>query len=163
MISQFQHMDNREVINLKQYKRYPMEFLERVDEQLVKTRENRWTIIRGYLDEYFRDINDNWWTATRHDLTSYEEFKDVFKGKYWSKATQNIVWDNICFGRYDASRGTTFTAYFLGKVCLARNLELKIPEESLVTKLAFHYEEGVTRVRLSSQIKTCLLYTSRCV
>ena len=65
MISQFQHMDNREVINFKQYKGNPMELLERVDEQLAKTRENRWTIIRGYLDEYFRDINDNWWTATR--------------------------------------------------------------------------------------------------
>ena len=61
-----------------------MEFLERVDEQLAKTRENRWTIIRGYLDEYFRDINDNWWTATRHDLTNYDEFKDVFKRKYLS-------------------------------------------------------------------------------
>ena len=48
----------------------------------------------------------------------------------------------------------SFTAYFLGKVCLARNLEPKIPEESLVTKLAFHYEEGVSRARLGSQIKT---------
>ena len=94
IISQFQHMDNREVINFKQYKRNLMEFLERVDEQLAKTRENRWTIIRGYLDEYFRDINDNWWMATRHNLTNYEEFKDLFKGKNWSEANQNIVLDN---------------------------------------------------------------------
>ena len=95
IISQFQHIDNREAINFKSYKRNPMEFMERVGEQLSKTRENRWPVIRGHLDEYFRDIN-NWWTATRHDLTSYEEFKAVFKGKYWSEATQNIVRDNIC-------------------------------------------------------------------
>ena len=68
--------------------------------------------------------------------------------------TQNIVRDNICYGRYDASRGTTPTAYFLGKVCLARNLEPKIPEESLVTKLAYHYEEGIARAQLVRQVKT---------
>ena len=46
------------------------------------------------------------------------------------------------------------TAYFLGKVCLARNLEPRIPEESLVTKLAFHYEGGIARARLTGQVKT---------
>ena len=44
--------------------------------------------------------------------------------------------------------------YFLKKVCLARNLEPRIPEESLVTKLAFHYERGIARARLSGQVKT---------
>ena len=35
IILQYQHMDNREVINLKQYRRNPMEFLERVDLSLI--------------------------------------------------------------------------------------------------------------------------------
>ena len=84
------------------------------------------------------------------------------------------------------------TSYFLGQVCLARNLETKIPEECLVTKLSYHFEEGVAKARQWGQIKTiaamsalledqehegyyrrnrrrndhfntCLLYTSRCV
>ena len=46
------------------------------------------------------------------------------------------------------------TAYFLGKVCLARSLEPKIPEECLVTKFSYHYEEGIARARLCGQIKT---------
>ena len=45
-------------------------------------------------------------------------------------------------------------AYLLGKVCLARNLEPKIPEECLVTKLSYHYGEGIARARLCGQIKT---------
>ena len=135
---------------------------------MTRNRETRWPVIRGYIDKYFKEINDNWWTATRHELQSYEEFKAVFKGKYWSEATQKIVRDKICHGKYDSNRETTLTAYFLGKVCLARSLEPKIPEESLVTKLAYHYEEGLSRARLGGQIKTvqsmaCLLYTSRCV
>ena len=76
------------------------------------------------------------------------------RDSYWSESTQNIVRDHICYVRYDASRGTTTTACFLGKVCLARNLEPKIPEESLVTKLAYHYEEGIARARLGGQVKT---------
>ena len=39
-------------------------------------------------------------------------------------------------------------------MCLARNLEPKIPEECLVTKLSYHYEEEIARARLSGQIKT---------
>ena len=62
--------------------------------------------------------------------------------------------DNICYGRYEASRGSTLTAYLPGKVYQARNLEPRIPEESLVTKLAFHYEGGIARARLSGQVKT---------
>ena len=84
-----------------------MEFLERVKNQLTRNQETRWPVIRGYIDEYFKEINDNWWTATRNELQSCEEFKAVFKGKYWSEATQNIVRDNICHGKYDANRGTT--------------------------------------------------------
>ena len=72
-------------------------------------------MIESYLDEHFREIIDNWWMALRHDLRNYDEFKVAFKARYWSEATQNIVRDNICHGRYDASKGTTLTAYFLGK------------------------------------------------
>ena len=68
LVSHLQHMDNREAINCKLYKRNPMEFLERVEEQLTRNRETRWSVIRGNIDEYFKEINDNWWTATRHDI-----------------------------------------------------------------------------------------------
>ena len=131
-----------------------MEFLERVEENITRNRENSRMVIRGMLDEYFNDSHDNWWTPTRHEVQNYAEFKTLFKAKYWSESTQNIVCNDLCNGKYDTSRGATLTAYFLGKVCLARNLETKIPEECLVTKLAFHYEEGVARARLGGQMKT---------
>ena len=98
-----------------------MEFLERVGEQLMRIGENRWPVIRRYLDEHFKETYDNWWTATRHDIRSYEEFKMAFKARYWSDATQNVVRESISYGRYDASRGTTLTANFLGKVCVWRD------------------------------------------
>ena len=91
VMPQFQHVDNREAMNFRAYKRNPMEFLARIDEILSRNRETRWPIIRGQIGEYFKEVNDNWWTATRHDIQSYTEFKELFKSKYWSESTQNIV------------------------------------------------------------------------
>ena len=71
-----------------------------------------------------------------------------------SQTTQNLIRDNICNGRYRAQFGSTMTAYFLGKVCLAKHLEPAIPEECLVNKLSYHYDEEVIRARRGSQIKT---------
>ena len=65
-----QPTDNRDVINFKNYKKNPIQFLERVDENLTRIRENRWTVIRSLMDEYFKEIHDNWWTATRHEVQS---------------------------------------------------------------------------------------------
>ena len=78
-VQHLQNLDNRETITFKHYKRNPLEFLERVEEQLARNRENRWTVIRGMLDEYFKEIHDNWWTATRHDIQDYAEFRTLFK------------------------------------------------------------------------------------
>ena len=70
IVSHLQHADNREAMNFKAYKRNPMEFLARVDEILTRNGETRWPIIRGHMDEYFKEVNDNWWTATRYDIQS---------------------------------------------------------------------------------------------
>ena len=43
-----QPTDNRDVINFKNYKKNPIEFLERIDENLTRIRENRWTVTVSY-------------------------------------------------------------------------------------------------------------------
>ena len=88
-------MEQREIINFKNFKRNPIEFLERVEEYIARNRETRWTAIKSMLDEMFKDTNDNWWMANRHDIQNFPEFKKQFKNKYWSETTQNIVRDNL--------------------------------------------------------------------
>ena len=51
-------MENRELINFKNYKKNPMEFIERVEENIARTPETRWSTIRNMLDEYFKDVYD---------------------------------------------------------------------------------------------------------
>lgn len=50
--------------------------------------------------------------------------------------------------------GQSLTSYFLGKVCLAHNLEPKIPEESLVIQLSYHYDDAIQKARRYRQVKT---------
>ena len=101
--------DNRDTINFRNYKRNPIEFLKRVEELIVKNRETRWTTVRGMLDEMFRETYDNWWTATRPDIQSIQEFKTQFKAKYWSESTQNMVRNNLSNGRYESQNGQSLS------------------------------------------------------
>lgn len=146
--------ENREWINFRLYQKRPMEFIARIEEYFTGHRSNCWSTNKKVLDESFKEMTDSWWMAIRDDVTDYQQFKRLFKAKYWSESTQNIARDNICHGRYDPNRGNTLTAYFLGKVCIAKHLEPKIPEECLVSKLSYHYDENIRRARQNSQIKT---------
>lgn len=146
--------EEKEMINFKEYRKNPVEFLGRIDDFLKKNKINTWNDIRNILDEAFRGMLDNWWIAVRAELTNYEGFIQMFKSKYWSESIQNIIRDNLCHGRYEPNRGQSPTAYFLGKVCVARNLDPRIPEECLVTKLSYHFEEGIIRARLCGQVKS---------
>ena len=97
--------ENRESINFRNYKRNPMEFLKRLEEVIIRNRENRWSIIRSMIDETFKDTYDNWWTAVRPDILDMTEFKKQFKEKYWSESTQNMIRNNLSNGRYETNVG----------------------------------------------------------
>ena len=146
--------ESREWLNFRQYKRKPMEFLARIEEYFAKHKITQWSHSREILDESFREITDNWWMANRSEIPDYQQFRKMFKSKYWSETTQNLIRDNICNGRYRAQLGSSMTAYFLGKVCMAKHLEPAIPEECLVNKISYHYDEDIVRARRGSQIKT---------
>ena len=64
ILSGLTHLEDREQIDFRAYVKNPLEFLERVEEVINRNRENRWSIIKGMLDESFRNTFDNWWTAT---------------------------------------------------------------------------------------------------
>ena len=81
-------LENRENVNFREYRRNPIGFLERIDEGLSQKKENQWSIIKTWLDDSFKWITDNWWSAIRNELNNYEEFKQVFRSKYWSESIQ---------------------------------------------------------------------------
>ena len=103
----------------------------------------------GRSKKPFRDVSGTIRSVSYTHLDVYKR-----QDKYWSEATQHAVRNNISNGRFDPYLGQSPTAYFLGKVSIARNLEPNIPEECLVTQLAYHYDGEITKSRLSGRIKT---------
>ena len=93
--------EQKENINFKIYRGNPIEFLERIDEWFSRIKVTRWNVIKSLLDECFKSINDNWWSAVRNELSNYEEFKRTFRSKYWSDSVQNMIRDNITNGRFN--------------------------------------------------------------
>ena len=55
--------DKKENINFKIYRGNPIEFLGRIDEWFGRIKVTRWNIIKNLLDDCFKSINDNWWSA----------------------------------------------------------------------------------------------------
>ncbi|MGP1934030.1 MAG: hypothetical protein ACTS8P_06510, partial [Arsenophonus sp. NC-XBC3-MAG3] len=104
--------DNSESLNFKEYRRNPMEFLTRLEEILHRNKVKQWSIIRDMIDECFQQVNDNWWTAVRHNISSFKEFQLQFRNKYWSEALQHIVRDDICYGKFNDKLGMKPTTYF---------------------------------------------------
>ena len=118
VLSGLAHLDGREQIDFRAYMKNPLEFLERVEEIISRNRENRWSVIKGMLDESFRNTFDNWWTATRHEVENYAAFKVAFKLKYWSDSTQNIIRDDITNGKYDPNGRQSMTCLLYTSRCV---------------------------------------------
>ena len=76
------------------------------------------------------------------------------RDRYWSESTQNMVRNNLSNGRYESQNGQSLTSCFLGKKCMARNLEPRIPEECLVIQLSYYYDDAIQKAQMYSQIKT---------
>ena len=62
-----------------------LDVYKRQEEYFAKHRGSRWNNNREILDESFRDITDNWWMANQSEIADYQQFRNLFKAKYWSE------------------------------------------------------------------------------
>ena len=144
----------RETLKFRNYESNPMDYIQRLDELLRRTGENRWDMIRAVLDDGFSGVEDHWWPTVRNDIASYVEFKGRFKNKYWSEVIQSRVRDELCNGQYRTNGRLTATAYFLMKICRARYLEPIMTESDLVTRLSHHFNQSISQARYCRKIES---------
>ena len=55
ILSGLSHLEGRDQIEFRTYSKNPLEFLERIEEIIHRNRESRWSIIKGMLDESFKN------------------------------------------------------------------------------------------------------------
>ena len=63
-------LENRDSVNFKDYRKNPIEFLERINEKLSQMKENRCCVTKTLLDDGFKGITDNWWSAVRNEVNT---------------------------------------------------------------------------------------------
>lgn len=137
-----------------EYKKVPMEFIQRIKEYFVDITESNWGRMKMTLDQCFKGIHDHWWGSARDDIQNLEDFIQRFKGRYWSEIIQGRIREDISSGKYECNRGLTPSAYFLGKVRSAKHLEPPLPESMLVKKLSYHFHECIYQAHIAGHINT---------
>lgn len=146
------HGCNLEVPMFAEYRKLPMEFIQRIKEYFIDSAENKWCKMRITLDQCFKVVSDNWWGSARDTIENFEDFMNKFKGKYWSTLIQGRIRDNISGRKNESGKGLTPSAYFLGKIRRAKYLDPSIPEPILVRELAHHFHECVYYAYIAGHI-----------
>lgn len=145
IISGNEHLSTKDIPIFKDHKRNPIEFLNRFSEYVEQKNETNWVRIKQWLDRALQSVYDNWWSANRQEISTYEQFQIQFKNKYWSEIIQHQIRSDIENGKYILNTGMTPTAYFWSKISVAKHLEPSIQEEILCTKLCFHFDKTIRR------------------
>ena len=54
-----------------------------------------------FVSKHFQDSAARWYTIVRDNLTTYEQFKNSFEGRYWNIHTQRRIRDQLeCGNQY---------------------------------------------------------------
>ncbi|KAJ8985437.1 hypothetical protein NQ317_017069 [Molorchus minor] len=94
--------------------------------------------LKGEAETWFNIIEDNFET--------FEQFKDLFIGKYWCESYQSRIRENLFNGRFNEDYGYSMENYILKKFSYIKFLDPPMPENEVVRYLARHFESNIRDV-----------------
>lgn len=102
---------------------YPLEFLRErteIKERYYDDSEIRW------IDKHLERETDVWWRITSSQVSSYEDFIEVFTSKYWNNKRQELVRGNMENGKFRTSEHGDAVQYLEKKILEVRHLTPRI-------------------------------------
>lgn len=131
----------------------PMQFVDDVN-KLIKLRPEleTWERLYPVLDKALSKV-DNWWNAVKGLISSFQEFKDRFKKKYFNKNIQRNFMIKIRTGRYDPKK-ETMSAYFVKNISIMRNLDTRPPDDEIIQLIVAHYPVNIKEAIVLQKIRT---------
>ena len=88
-------------------------------------------------------IAKDWWYIHESDVRGYDQFKSLFKDRFWSSTIQRQTRRKVEFGTYYAEGKLDRVTYATTIFGCAKELELTDREEELTERLADHFEKGI--------------------
>lgn len=137
--------------------RFPIEFLKELDEiqrEYYEESNIKWIAQHLEGDAFV------WWRIVKDSITTYKEFQDAFREKFWSDLVQQEVRDNLEYGRFYQSDGLTPIQYIERRVLECRQLNPPISDAHLIKKLIRHYSKEIEIASITRGIKDLAAFES---
>ena len=99
-------------------------------------------------------IAKDWCYIHESDVRGYDQFKSLFKDRFWSSTIQRKTRRKVEFGTYYAEGKLDRVTYATTIFGYAKELELTYGEEELTEKLADHFEKGIRHAFNGQQVKS---------
>lgn len=107
-----------------------------------------------FFREHFQDCAARWYIIVRDNLTTYEQFKESFEGRYWNIHTQRQVRDQLEYGKYQHNGRFTLEEKVIQIVERSKHLRPTFTQHELVLKLAHHFQRDIRLGIYRQGIKT---------
>ena len=96
----------------------------------------------------------DWWYIHKNDVLEYDQFKSLFKERFWNSAIQRQTRRKVEFGIFDAGGKLDRVTYATTIFGYAKELELTDSDEELAERLADHFEKGIRHAFTGQQVKS---------
>jgi hypothetical protein len=99
------------------------------------------------------EVAQEWISAIRHALQSYDEFREQFSKFLWNDLRQAQVKVSIYQVKFDRS-GDTMAQYFLRYANLASNLQPPLTDLDLIEAVTSHFSTEIQRSLVSATLQS---------
>ena len=106
--------------------------------------------IRAIEDQFAQE----WISAIRHKLQSYDEFREQFSKFLWNDLRQAQVKVSIYQDKFDRRSGESMAQHFLRYANLASNLQPPLTDLDLIGAVTSHFSIEIQRSLVSANLKS---------
>jgi hypothetical protein len=106
--------------------------------------------IRAIEDQFTQE----WISAARHKLQSYDEFREQFSKFLWDDLRQTQVKVSIYQDKFDTRSGESMALHFLWYANLASNLQPPLTDFYLIGAVTSHFSIEIQRSLISANLKS---------
>lgn len=146
-------MDTKIIESLKYagYRRNPMMVLEEFEE---RTRGRSEQEKLGLIGEVLVEAARDWWEVTKSQVVTWEDFRRLFKARFWNEYAQNNVVRKLEGGRYNWDRRETIAEYIFHLLAEAKYLEPRMDDYGFIYRIRKHFGRAVEGVMIQRGIRT---------
>ena len=96
----------------------------------------------------------DWWYIHENDVLEYDQFKNLFKERFWNSTIERQTRRKVEFGTFYAGGKLDRVTYATTIFGYAKELELTYSDEELIERLADHFEKEIRHAFTGQQVKS---------